>query len=566
MLDFQSFKANFKKILLLVIPFSGIMFSQQELYIPPTIESSTINLTLQEGTTEFYPGIVSNTMGANGSLLGPTLILHKGENVSINVANNLNDTSTIHWHGLHVSPENDGGPHTFIPPGTVWNPQFTVLDRAGIFWYHPHLHMRTNEHVSKGIAGMIIVKDDEEAALNLPRTYGVDDFPIVIQTKAFDASWQIIWTTELDTSLIVNGTIDPFLNAPAQVIRLRVLNGSSQRVYKIGFTNDMPFKVIGTDGSLLTAPASLNRYQLAPGMRADILVDLSGMEGQAIQLINNGTEIANAVYGSDQPGMNPAFTLPGYNSNPLNGTDFVLLDINVGAQTTSPITSIPTSLVVHDVFAEGTEDTTRALMFTSQQNIVGPFMIDMAHFDMEVINHTIPLGNREIWTLTNQTPIAHPFHIHDVQFYILDINGVPPAPELRGLNDVVLVPAGMGTVRFITEFNDFANDSVPYMYHCHMLTHEDGGMMGQFIVTNPNLATEKIESELFQIYPNPALNGEIKLELNSYSGEISLVDIFGRLIFKRNVNNESVVITNLKSGIYFLRDRTGESKRIVVMN
>lgn len=204
----------------------GIL-AQTPLYIPPTIETSTIDLTLQNGTTQFYNGVTTNTMGANGSLLGPTLILNKDDQVTINVNNQLGEETTIHWHGLHVAPENDGGPHSIIPDGTIWSPQFTVLDQAGINWYHPHLHSTTNEHVSKGIAGLILVKDQEEAALTLPRDYGIDDFPIIVQTKGFTASGQIEWMSELDTSLMVNGTIDPYLDAPAQVVRLRVLNGSS---------------------------------------------------------------------------------------------------------------------------------------------------------------------------------------------------------------------------------------------------------------------------------------------------------------------------------------------------
>ena len=144
-------------------------------------------MTLQEGTTTFYEGIETNTMGANGSLLGPTLILQRGNTVSITVDNQLPDTTTIHWHGMHVAPQNDGGPHSIILPDEIWTPSFEIMDQAGINWYHPHLHMKTGEHVSKGIAGLIIVKDDEEAALELPRTYGVDDFPIILQTKGFDA-------------------------------------------------------------------------------------------------------------------------------------------------------------------------------------------------------------------------------------------------------------------------------------------------------------------------------------------------------------------------------------------
>ena len=555
-----------KTITLALLLISGLAFGQNPLVIPPVITSTSMSLTLQEGVTQFYQGINTNTMGANGALLGPTLIMNQGDNVSITVDNQLQDTTTTHWHGLHVAPEDDGGPHSIIPPGATWNPQFTVLDKAGINWYHPHLHMQTNKHVSKGIAGMIIVKDAEEAALTLPRDYGIDDFPIVIQTKAFDASGQIIWMTELDTSLMVNGTIEPFLDAPAQVVRLRVLNGSSQRVYKLGLTNNQSFKLIGTDGGLLGAPVDLTRYQIAPGQRADILVDLTGMQGQSIQLLNYGTEIGSGVYGASQPGMMAQMTsnLPGYTSNPLNGSDYVILDVNVIAQTANPVTTIPTTLVTQNVLVEGTEDITRNITFTSQQNIVGPFLINGTTFDMSVMNYTIPLGNKEIWSFTNQTPIAHPFHIHDVQFYILDINGVPPPPELQGLNDVVMIPGGMGTVRFITEFLDHADPVIPYMYHCHMLTHEDGGMMGQFLVTD-QAGIDENDVNPIRLYPNPSNNGEINIEVGEYIGDINIVDISGRNVYKDTINKQGSIKLRFEKGVYYLSDSFGRSIKFTVL-
>lgn len=536
---------------------SGVAFGQNPITIPPTIETTTLNLTLQNGTHQFYNGVTTNTMGANGSLLGPTLILHQGDNVTINVENQLGEETTIHWHGLHVAPEDDGGPHSIIQDGATWSPQFTVLDKAGINWYHPHLHMTTNEHVSKGIAGLILVKDPEEEALVLPRTYGVDDFPIIVQTKGFDSNGQIEWMSELDTALMVNGTIDPLLDAPAQVVRLRLLNGSAQRVYKFGFSNNMTFQLIGTDGGLLEAPVNLTRYQMAPGQRADILVDLSALQGQHVQLMNYGTEIANAIYGSIQPGMMPQLSLPGYAQNPFNGANFEVLDINVVAPTANPVTTIPSTLVTHTVLQEGTQDITRQLTFTTQQNIVGPFLINGASFDMNVINYTIPLGNREIWSLTNQTPIAHPFHIHDVQFYILDINGNPPPPELSGLNDVVLVPAGMGNVRFITEFLDHASDTVPYMYHCHMLTHEDEGMMGQFLVTDPNASQLELAGYPLEVYPNPT-NGLLTV---NYPGietcTVQVVDVLGHTLsvdrMEFTQDRLDLDVTSMAPGTYFVQ-------------
>ena len=544
---------------------SHSLFAQNALQIPPTITGTNFDLTLQEGVTQFYPGINTNTMGANGSLLGPTLIMNNGDFVNITVNNQLQDSTTIHWHGMHVSPENDGGPHTVIQPGATWNPQFTVMDRAGLNWYHPHLHMKTNEHVAKGIAGMIIVKDSEEAALTLPRDYGIDDFPLVFQTKGFDASGQIEWMSELDTTFMVNGTRDPFLDAPAQVVRFRLLNGSAQRAYLFGISGNLPFHVIGTDGGLLESPVQKTRYQIAPGQRADILVDLAALQGQTIQFMNYGSELGSAIHGSSQPGMMPQLTnnLVGYTSNPLNGSDFTMLEVNVVAPTASPVTTIPTTLVSHTIPAEGTEDATRSLTFTTQQNIVGPFLINGGGFDMSVINYTIPLGNREIWTLTNQTPIGHPFHIHDVQFYILDINGNPPPPELSGLNDVVLVPGGMGTVRFITEFNDFANDTIPYMYHCHMLPHEDAGMMGQFIVSDPSASMNEIDQNEIKLYPNPSMDGAITIETSEDQGMLTITDLSGRVIRELMSTNNKLEL-NLQSGMYVLHNKKGQSLKFVI--
>lgn len=462
-------------------------FAQNPLFIPDTLSGPVINLNIQNGTRQFYPGNTTNTMGINGNLLAPTLILEKDQQVTMQVSNNISDTTTIHWHGMHVAPENDGGPHIYILPGTTWSPSFKVMDPASTHWYHPHLHHKTYDHVQLGLAGFIIVRDSMEAAINLPRRYGIDDFPLAIQTKGFDVNNQIVTThTALDTSLMVNGTIRPFLNAPAQVIRLRLLNGSPERVYNLGFSDNRNFQMIGSDGGLLSAPLSMNRLLLAPGERAEILVNLSADNGQSIRLMNYGTQIGNAIYGAAQPGMGPGQTIPGYSTNPLNGSNFDILTFNIGNPTSNPVTTVPTTLISHNPWQASDADTIRSFVFMPSvmgpTAINGPFMINGAHYDMDVINEVVKLDNIEIWELRNQSPIAHPFHIHNVPFYILSVNGAAPPAYLQGKKDVVLVPAGNSTVRFITKFEDFANDTVPYMYHCHMLTHEDDGMMGQFLV------------------------------------------------------------------------------------
>lgn len=555
------------KLLILGTLVVAPLIGQNPLPIPPSITTSTIDLTLDEGTHQFYSGVTTNTMGANGPILGPTLILTQGDNVTLNVHNQLTDTTTIHWHGLHVAPENDGGPHSIIYPGQTWSPNFTVLDKAGTYWYHPHLHMQTDKHVSKGIAGMILVRDAEEATLNLPMSYGVDEFPLVLQTKGFDANGQILVHTDLDTSVMVNGMVNATLDLPSQVVRLRILNGASQRVMEIGFSDNRSFSLIGTDGGLLTAPVSLNRYRLASGQRIDILVDLGTSLGQNFQLMSFASELPNAIYGATQPGMGPGATgsLPDYPNNPLNGNDYQLLDITVVGATATPITSVPTALASFTTIPEASANITRTLTFSSagaMGDLNGPFLINNATFNMSTINYTIPLNNIEIWEFSNSTPISHPFHIHDVQFFILDINGTPPPPELQGYHDVLLVPGGMGTARFITHFTNHTNDSIPFMYHCHMLAHEDMGMMGQFLVVDPNASIEKISAINWSVYPNPS-NGTVTIKTQE-PREITLFDLSGRQIETYSVNDELIVTIKEQSGIYFLKDRQGEIVKIMI--
>jgi bilirubin oxidase len=377
----------------------------------------------------------------------------------------LGEPTTIHWHGLHVSPENDGGPHIIIQPGSTWSPSFEVLDWASTHWYHPHLHHHTNEHVLKGIAGFIISRDSNESSLNLPRTYGVDDFPLVVQTKAFNANNQIEIHSALDTALMVNATLKPYLDLPAQVVRLRLLNGSSERYYNFGFSGNRSFQVIASDAGLLTSPVQMTRLLMAPGERTEILVDLNGLTGQTLYLMNYGAEIPNGIYGASQPGMGQGQSIPNYNQNPLNGSNFNILQINVVPQTTNPITSIPSQLSTHNPWAESLASRTRTFTFNTVNQgptaINGPFRINGALFDMAVINFNVEFEDVEIWQITNQTPIGHPFHLHGFPFYVLSINGQMPPAHLRGRKDVIHVPAGQGVVRFITKFENFYHDSLP---------------------------------------------------------------------------------------------------------
>ena len=547
---------NLYLLILFALPFFGVC--QNPLFIPDTLSGSSINLELQYGQVEFYTGFETNTIGYNQNLLGPTILLENGQDVSINVSNGLSESTTLHWHGLHVSSENDGGPHTVIEPDQVWSPSFTVLDNAATYWYHPHLHEHTEEQVTQGAAGFIIVRDDDEAQLDLPRKYGKDDFPIVIQSRAFDVDKQLMTNTAADNVILTNGTLEAYLEAPAQVIRLRLLNGSTERIYNLGFQGNLSFSQIATDGGLLNAPVSLTRLRLIPGERAEILVDLSSLQGQTYNLMSFASELPSGNYGAANPSIMPMGSIPDYNNNPLNGTDFKVLQINVVDPTLVAVNSIPSELITNSPYLESNSNATRNLLFQPSQMgptgmVNGPFVINGLSYNMEFINYEIPLNNTEVWELRNQTAIAHPFHIHDVQFYILDINGNPPPAHMKGKKDVVLVPPMFGTVRFITKFEDFANEEVPYMYHCHMLSHEDDGMMGQFIVVDNSTALTEKTAQAVSISPNPT-SDFVMIEAGK-KAKIRLYNSSGQLLeFRVSTKaKEQFKMAKYAPGIYYFK-------------
>ncbi|MCF3649718.1 multicopper oxidase family protein [Synoicihabitans lomoniglobus] len=455
----------------MILVAATVVGAKTPLFVPPTLTGPVYDLTMQNGTMEFTPGVVTPTAGYNGDFLGPTLIMHKGDDVVMNVTNELGEITTNHWHGMHVSPEDDGGPHTTIAPGATWSPAFTVLDDAATMWYHPHLHHLTNKHVTKGLSGMILVRDEVEAAAGLPQTYGVDEFPIFLQDRNINFDGQFI-VDELGSTMLVNGAVDPYLEVPAQMVRLRVLNASSARGYNVGLSNGAPLHLVGTDGGLRETPLAGSRFLVTPGERIDVVIDLRDAQGTTLNLVAFNSELEGIDIAGSANG-------PG-GGNPLNGLDLPLVELRVVASTAGAVTSLPDSINVlaRPIAAQATR--TRTIRMTGAPP--SPFLLDDTPFDHGVVNQTVHLNAVEIWEIRNDTSYAHPFHIHDVQFFVLDIDGEPPPPELTGKKDTILVRR-RSTVRFIAVFDDHANDDVPYMYHCHILTHEDDGMMGQFVVT-----------------------------------------------------------------------------------
>ncbi len=463
------------------------------LWIPDTLSGTTFNLNLRDTFSQIVnpPANQTITAGINNKFWGPTLIFKKGDTVHMNVHNFLNDSTTLHWHGFHLPAVMDGGPHQVIPPGTIWQPYWKVTNNAATYWYHPHLHETTEEQITKGLGGLIIVRDDVESALALPRTYGVDDIPMVLTDRDFNTSAQFTIVPYGD-SLMVNGTLRPQYTVPAQLVRFRILNAAIERSYNIGLSDNRNFSVICSDGGLLNAPVSVNRYLLHAGERVEILVDYTGKVGQSFEIKAYNSTLGNFVAGGEN-------FVGGPFANYLGKKDFNMLHVNVGAQTSTPITTIPSPLTTNVLLDAATANVTRYLTISDSAGVTNPpilgpnaFIINHKLFDSNYVEYQVPLGNTEIWQITSSSVFGHPFHIHDVEFNILSVNGVAPVPAQAGWKDVVFIPGktgggpgGGGTptvVKFIAKFEDYADSLHPFMYHCHISLHEDEGMMGQFVV------------------------------------------------------------------------------------
>jgi FtsP/CotA-like multicopper oxidase with cupredoxin domain len=226
------------------------------------------DLIMQPGSMTYVPGKQTATFAYSGNILGPTLLMHKGDEVVINVTNRLGEPTTTHWHGIHLPGIMDGGPHQRIEDGDTWQAQYTIMKEEATFWYHPHLEGKTAEHVYHGLAGLFIVKDPQNE-LALPDQYGTDDISLIIQDKIFNADGSFNYPgTHMGVKgdqLLVNGAVTPVFDAPAQFVRFRLLNGSNARIYNFGFRDDRRFRQIGTDGGLLERPVPLTRLRLSTG-------------------------------------------------------------------------------------------------------------------------------------------------------------------------------------------------------------------------------------------------------------------------------------------------------------
>ena len=460
----------------------------QELKIP-ALDSGVMkdgvrhfDLNLSLGSSEFFAGVKTPSYGVNGDYLGPTLKLRNGENVQLNVHNAIGQTSTLHWHGLHLPAAADGGPHQQVNNGASWQAKFEIKQHAATFWYHSHMLHKTGFQVYHGLAGFIIVEDEATGNRGLPQDYGVDDIPVVLQDRRFSGDGSFEYLSSMHDSmrgmhgdnLLVNGAPNAQFVARTDTLRLRLLNGSNARIYQLKFNDNRRFQMIATDGGLLQSPVATDEITLAPAERTEILVDVS--DGKPVSLVSS-TPAEGGMMGRMMSGMMG------------DSAKFNVLDI-VPDEGRRRAIQVPEKLLTLATPDPSSAVRTRQFklnmamgMGMMRGNRGGAMTINGKSMDINRIDEVVKLGTQEIWVIDNPTNLAHPFHIHDVQFRILDRNGAPPSALEAGLKDTVLVHPDE-RVRVLLEFADYADPDHPYMYHCHILEHEDAGMMGQFSVVS----------------------------------------------------------------------------------
>jgi blue copper oxidase len=455
----------------------GELSFTNELAIPPLAEPTVdrdgrkvFDLRFRSGESRLVPGGPSETWGLNGTYLGPTVRAERGDRVRVDVTNGVDEPTTLHWHGMHLPARMDGSPHQTIEPGDTWSPEWTVDQPAATLWYHPHLHGETADHVYRGAAGMFIV-DDPAARVELPDTYGVDDIPLIIQDKSFDGDGSLRRGSPafsqvgfLGSTILVNGTYDPYVEATTELVRFRILNASNARVYDLGFPDGREFWQVASDSGLLERPYRTDRVQLSPGERAEIVV-----------AVEPGDEPVLRSFAPDLGAVVPF--------ERFNGGDdtFDIVQIRAASRL-EPSPSLPRRLATID-----RPDPSDAV--TTRHFDLGGNRINRREMDLGRIDATVTDGTTEIWELTNEDGYPHSFHPHLVHFAVLSVDGREPPPELSGWKDTIYVPPGGDEIRIIARFDGYPDSGPepdpPYMFHCHVLLHEDNGMMGQYEVVAP---------------------------------------------------------------------------------
>ena len=485
--------------------------------IPPLLEPDAdgrLALTAARGTAQFIPDVATDTWGYNGDYLGPTIRLQRGRPVEASITNDTDEETTVHWHGLLVPAHADGGPHDPILPGETRTIAFTPDQPATTLWYHPHPHEITAQQVRRGLAGMLILDDADghapgsapadgmasaaeapspaaDVLTALPHEYGVDDIPVIIQDMRLTEDGEMLghnFNSEvglLGQTVVTNGVVGAVHTTDRRVLRLRLLNGSQARSYGLRLESGAPLTVIGSDGGLLEAPVEVEAISLSPAERAEVLVEVPD---EGVTLISSQPDLGN-VADSEASGGEDEFTIlrleragagaaepTTASAEPTAGTRTDNGEAGDGAAGPASIADLGLPAVLA-TFPEVSDRGQQRQMNLRGRQINGKSM-DMGRIDLEATSH-----QPEIWQVSNLDSSPHNFHIHNAQFRILDIGGQAPPPAMAGWKDTVYTPP-QRDMRLAVVFPSHEDDhsNLPYMFHCHLMLHEDDGMMGHFTV------------------------------------------------------------------------------------
>jgi bilirubin oxidase len=420
--------------------------------LPHTVE---VNLTAAVTKLSLQPGVTSEVFAYNGHVPGPTLDVREGDRVIIHFKNNLPEATTVHWHGIHLPFESDGSPFQPIHPGESHDYAFTVRrGTAGTYWYHPHPDRRTGFAIGKGLFGAIVVHapDDPLPAMNEKLLIlsdnrflsdGTIDFPEpASQRGGIDEE-----NGREGPVFFVNGQVMPTISIRSgEIQRWRIINSSAGRIFRVALAGQTMLQV-GTDGGLFEKPIEVKDLVLATGERAELLVK-GGAPGTRLRL-------QNLPYDRYSPQTRPAdWSIT---------RDLLTVETSHEPAIVSP--NIPTSL--RKVIALDTTKVTAVRTIVFGQGIINGHTMDMSRID--VSTH---VGATEIWEIANIVGMDHPFHLHGFQFQVLDRDGVPE--PFVAWKDMLNIPKHT-TARIIVRYDDYPGK---WMFHCHILDHEDHGMMG----------------------------------------------------------------------------------------
>src|SRR5215217_331796 len=481
--------------------------------------NASAGFTAQKEGVEILPGKRADLLAYHAerdgnSYLNPTIRVQKGKQLSAEFTNDLDEETTVHWHGLHVDWRMDGHPFHPVAPRATYRYSFPVQDRGGTYWYHPHPHGRTAIQTYSGLAGLFLVEAEEERDLTeaLDLRLGETDIPLLIQDKVLDESGNIVYVPGVMRKVIlINLTPNPYLQVGTRIYRFRVLNGSNSRTYRLAFSKTgedelLPYQIIGTDGGLLERPRETSEVFLSPAERMDVLLDLSSFEvGEELALrslpfdpmhhehetkMNGGMDHMEHMDMGHHNHMGHHEHMDHHVSPTQlsDGSAFYLLKLVV-TEKMDYSRNMPETLsrMLQLDLSGATRRPITVSMTTDDRGM--QWLINGKTHEMDEFPIVVQRGAKEIWAIHNdEKSMPHPMHIHGFQFRVLERIGTPEqlahlvvdekgrlVTDL-GFKDTVLVWPGE-TIKWFIDFSHGFEGEQLYMFHCHILEHETAMML-----------------------------------------------------------------------------------------